>query len=143
VAVATSGTCETGVCTGRPECGSAEVVVPEAPVVPRVEVTCRASTPESGECEAAGFLTTAAAARVLEAGTPPDLGRRVTRRRVKKLRDGSAFLRLKLNPLGRRLLKKFGRQGVPLSVTIVVSVRTETGRADIRQLVQLRKLRGH
>ena len=151
VAVAAAGACQDGVCTGRPECGSAEVVVPELPVavVPRVEVTCRAGdagAPDaSGECEAAGFVAdgpaTPAARGMAAAEASEDLGRRVTRRRVKPLRDGRAILRLKLNPLGRRLLRRVGRQGQPLGLTVVVTVRTASGEATLRQLVQLRKLR--
>jgi hypothetical protein len=60
---------------------------------------------------------------------------------VKPLRDGRAVLRLKLNPLGRRLLRRLGRQGQPLALTVVVTVRTASGEASLRQLVQLRKLR--
>ena len=98
---------------------------------------------DASSCEAVGFEVTSATVAAAGRGTiarPLDVGRQVTKRAVKFGKGGLGasrrlVLRLRLNALGKRLLRQQGQ------LKVLVAVRVQSGAAlrDLRRLVTLRR----
>jgi cysteine-rich repeat protein len=112
-----------------------------------IPVTCETQggtgAGDASSCEAVGFEVTSATVAAAGRRTiarPLEVGRQVTRRAVKFGKgilgaDRRLVLRLRLNALGKRLLRQQGQ------LRVLVAVRVQSGAAlrDIRRLVTLRR----
>jgi len=151
--------CKAGACVDDALCDQtlADQQQPPGGRKPVTAIAARCSVEGAiGFCSGQGFVTQALVNEILHAGKsarvavvvlhPLEIGDDadvpVTKRaRARFDRFGIARFSLKLNPLGRRLLKKATKLGVPLPVVIRFTVMNGGTTAELRRIVQLAQKR--
>jgi cysteine-rich repeat protein len=138
--------CVAGICSDHPVCGQVIVQDPPRAKAPPIKVTCSGDGPAAkGDfCEAQAFAPASGLEALAAVETayvhPQAAGEVAITRKVKKPlkpKTGTARLTLRLNKIGKQLLRAATRRGEPLNARVEVTVSRARQPTLLSMLVRL------